>query len=271
MPCRRNMPPSGVTAQFFACLGAVEDQIVECFYKGGGVPYQQFNRFHEIMAEESAQTVVAGLFDGILPLVPGIKSDLQRGIDVVDIGCGRGRALIALAQRFPASRFVGYDLSAEAIENANDTIAEKGLTNIRFEVKDLTHWSETEAFDLVTGFDVIHDQGHPDIVLQNIRRALRPNGVFLMQDIYASTHVHNNIEHPLGPFLYTISTMHCMTVSLAQGGKGLGTVWGEELAVEMLNEAGFTDVTVTRLDHDIQNNYYVAYREPSDKRTRKVA
>lgn len=259
----------GVTAQYFAVLGGVEDDIVDCFHKGGGVPYEKFSRFHEVMAEESAQTTVAGLFDAILPLVSGIDEKLQQGIDVVDIGCGRGRALIAMARQYPNSRFVGYDLSTEAIEFGSETARTEGLTNVRFESKDLTYWDEADRFDLVTGFDVIHDQGNPDVVLQNIHRALRPGGVFLMQDIYASSHVHNNIEHPLGPFLYTISTMHCMTVSLAQGGKGLGTVWGEELALEMLAEAGFEKVRVSRLEHDIQNNYYVAY--PTEARNRKVA
>ena len=77
-------------------------------------------------------------------------------------------------------------------------------------------------------------------------------------DIAGSSHLHKNMEHPLGPFLYTISTMHCMTVSLAQDGAGLGTMWGEELAVQMLKEAGFSRVTVKRLPHDIINNYYIS-------------
>jgi hypothetical protein len=62
-----------VTTQFVAVLGAVEDRIVECFRAGGGVPYSAFGRFHETMAEESEQTVVAGLTDSILPLAPGLS------------------------------------------------------------------------------------------------------------------------------------------------------------------------------------------------------
>lgn len=251
-----------VTAQYFAVLGTVEDQVVECFRRGGGVPYSAFPRFHEIMAEESSQTTVAGLFDAILPLVSGLTDKLQRGIDVVDIGCGRGRALNILAHRYPNSRFTGYDLSEEAIAFARADAAELGLDNVRFSAFDLTHWDEQAAYDLVTAFDAIHDQGRPDLVLRNINRALRDDGVFLMQDIGVSSNVLKNVDHPLGAFIYTISCMHCMTVSLAQGGLGLGAAWGEELAASMLADAGFQSIRTSRLEHDIQNVYFVARKKP---------
>ena len=79
-----------------------------------------------------------------------------------------------------------------------------------------------------------------------------------MQDIKGRTEHHDNIGNPLAPLLYTISAMHCMTVSLAQGGMGLGAMWGREKAEEMLAEAGFRDVEVKELDHDIQNYWYIA-------------
>jgi hypothetical protein len=93
--------------------------------------------------------------------------------------------------------------------------------------------------------------------LQGIRRTLRTDGVYLMQDIRASSRVAANVDHPLGTFLYTVSCMHCMTVSLAQGGKGLGVMWGEERTREYLEAAGLTSIEVHRLAHDIQNNWYV--------------
>jgi 2-polyprenyl-3-methyl-5-hydroxy-6-metoxy-1,4-benzoquinol methylase len=117
---------------------------------------------------------------------------------------------------------------------------------------------EPERYDLITAFDAIHDQAAPRKVLKAIARAIRPGGVFLMQDIRASSHVHKNIDHPLGTFTYTVSCLHCMTVSLALGGEGLGAAWGEEKALELLAEAGFRQVEVQRLPHDILNNYYMA-------------
>jgi len=253
-------PTLGHLAEFIGMMGAVEDRIVRCFHEGGGVPYTAFPRFHEIMLEESRQTVVDALLEHILPLVPGLAVSLKNGIHVVDIGCGRGAALHLLASTFPKSLFVGYDLSAEAIDFARGRAAADGLVNLRFEVRDLSTFHDDapeESFDLVLAFDAIHDQGRPDHVLRGIRRTLKPGGVFLMQDIGASSNVAENRDHPLGTLIYTISCMHCMTVSLAQGGLGLGAAWGEQLARQFLSDAGFGSIQRHTLPHDIQNYYYV--------------
>lgn len=246
-----------VVMQFIAVLGAVEDEIVACFESGGGVPYTAFERFHEVMAEESSQTILAGLEAFILPLVPGLLERLEQGIDVLDVGCGKGRAMVKLAGLFPNSRFTGFDLSEEAIGLGRAEAEAQGLTNVTLEVRDVTELGIEDGYDLITAFDAIHDQARPDLVLAGIRTALRDDGVFLMQDIRASSHLEKNVGHPLAPFFYTISTMHCMTVSLAADGMGLGTCWGEEVALRMLGEAGFPDVAVETLEHDIQNNYYI--------------
>jgi 2-polyprenyl-3-methyl-5-hydroxy-6-metoxy-1,4-benzoquinol methylase len=246
-----------VVVQYIPLLATVEDKIIDCFHQGGGVPYSEYKGFHQIMAEESSQTVVSALIDSILPLIPGLTDLLQSGIEVLDVGCGSGYAMITLALAFPKSRFTGYDFSEEAIENGNKAVQQFGLTNVRFLVKDAATINEVESYDLITTFDSVHDQAKPDVVLKRIAAALRPQGVYLMQDIRASSYVHRNLNHPIAPMLYTISCLHCMSVSLAVGGAGLGAVWGEEKAVEMLYKAGFTQVEVKQLEHDIQNNYYI--------------
>jgi len=244
-------------AQYIPLMGSVEDGIVESFKNGGGVPYSAFPRFHEVMAEDSGQTVVAALTDHILPLVPDLIKRLEKGIEVLDVGCGSGRALNHMARSFPNSRFTGYDFSEEGIARARAEAQKHGTTNVRFEVKDAAQLDEKKRYDLITTFDAIHDQAKPAAVLKGIAEALKDDGVYLMQDIAGSSHLHNNLDHPIGPFLYTISTMHCMTVSLAQGGEGLGTMWGEEKAKELLKAAGFKEVEVKQLPHDIFNNYFI--------------
>lgn len=243
--------------QFLPMFGTIEDDVIGCFHQGGGVPYEKFERFHEVMAEESFQTVVSALDDHILPLVDGLIDSLQRGVEAVDIGCGRGLALMHMAERFPNSRFFGYDFSSEAIDWANAECRQRGLSNIQFQKRDAAKLDDENRFDIVFVFDAIHDQIDPHAMLAGIHRALKDDGLLLAQDIRSSSHVENNLDHPVAPFLYTISTMHCMTVSLAHGGCGLGTCWGEELALKMLDEAGFVSVAVHTLDHDIMNNYYI--------------
>jgi SAM-dependent methyltransferase len=246
------------TFQWIPLLGSVEDAIVRCFAHGGGVPYEAYGRFHAVMAEESDQTVVAGLLEHIVPLVPGLPGRLARGIDVLDVGCGSGRALILLARAFPNSRFTGVDASQRAIEIARDEARAQGLSNLRFEARDAALLGASDAFDWITAFDSIHDQARPAEVLAGIAAALRPDGGFLMQDIAGTSAVHEDAAHPLATFLYTVSCLHCMTVSLASGGAGLGAMWGERTARRMLADAGFGEVEVKTLPHDPINLYYVS-------------
>jgi 2-polyprenyl-3-methyl-5-hydroxy-6-metoxy-1,4-benzoquinol methylase len=250
-----------VFAQYIGELGSVESQIVDCFRRGGGVPYERFARFHEVMAEDSGQSVMSSLETHILPLVPGLGERLTRGIRVLDVGCGRGRIVTRLATLYPQSTFVGIDLSAEAIAYATEHA--RGSPNLTFVAQDLSDFDRTaepESFDFISTFDAIHDQGRPQNVLRGIYRALRADGVYLMQDISGSGHVHQDIDHPLGTLLYTVSCMHCMTVSLAQGGEGLGAMWGEEKTIDYLKRAGFGSIVKRNLAHDVQNNYYVVRR-----------
>jgi ubiquinone/menaquinone biosynthesis C-methylase UbiE len=249
-----------VFMQYAAVMGAVEDEILNCFREGGGVPYSKFHRFHEVMAEDSGQSVLSSLESHILPLVPGLTDKLKSGIRMLDVGCGSGRIINKLASLFPQSRFTGMDLSEEAISVARMESSRMGLANTEFMVKDLSDFHETapeEQFDFITTFDAIHDQGRPLNVLKGIYRALKPNGTYLMQDISGTSRLEEDMKHPIGTFLYSISCMHCMTVSLAQNGEGLGAMWGEEKTKEYLVHAGFNSVDTHKLAHDIQNNWYV--------------
>ncbi|MDP9180851.1 MAG: class I SAM-dependent methyltransferase [Chloroflexota bacterium] len=247
--------------QFLALCGDVEDDIVESFRKGGGVPYSKFEKFQELMAEESAGVVDASLLDVTLPLIPDMVDRLKEGIYVLDIGCGQGHAINTMARAFPKSRFTGYDFSEEGVGAGQKEAKEWGLSNSKFIVKDVSRVDDKAAFDLITAFDAIHDQAHPAAVLKGISTALRPGGTFLMVDIAASSNLEENLQNPMGPMLYSISTLHCMTVSLALGGDGLGTVWGEQLARKMLGEAGFKKIDVKSVEADFMNAYYLATKD----------
>jgi 2-polyprenyl-3-methyl-5-hydroxy-6-metoxy-1,4-benzoquinol methylase len=245
-------------AQFIPLLGEVEQKIIGCFHGGGGLPYSDYPRFHTLMAEESGEVFDAALVDGILPMADGLPERLREGVDVADIGCGSGHAINVMAQAFPASRFTGVDFSEEGLSVGAAEAERLGLTNATFMQADVSELDATEAYDVITVFDAIHDQAQPARVLDNIYRALRPGGVLLMVDIKASSQLEDNIGVPLATYLYTVSTMHCMSVSLGLDGDGLGTCWGHQLATSMLADAGFGEVTVSEIESDPFNNYYIA-------------
>jgi len=247
-----------VVAQFIPLLSEVEQKIIGCFRAGGGLPYSEFPRFHALMAEMSGAVFDGSLIDVVLPLADGLVERLRSGADVADFGCGSGHAVNLMAQAFPASRFTGIDFSEEAIATGIAEAARLGLTNTAFESHDLTRLNKDAAYDVITAFDTIHDQAQPARVLENLYRALRPGGVLLMADVKASSRLEENVGAPLSTYLYATSMMHCMTVSLALDGAGLGAAWGQQLAISMLADAGFHDVLVAETESDPFNNYYIA-------------
>ncbi len=247
--------------QYVSLLGQVEDEVVAAFREGGGVPYDRYPQFQTIMAESSFQRLSKSLLSDVIPLLEGAHERLSEGIDVADVGCGSGRALNLLAQAYPNSRFTGFDIAEAAIERARSEAAEMGLDNVEFVVRDAAALEEDARFDLVFTFDAVHDQAHPDRMLTGIHAAMREGGQYLCVEPKASSHLHENLDMAMAPMVYTISTMHCMTVSLAYGGEGLGTAWGEQLAIEKLTTAGFVDINVSGTKQD-RGNHYLISRKP---------
>lgn len=244
--------------QYIPLLGNVEEGIIKSFRKGGGVPYSAYPKFQKIQSEDSSSIYDATLIQTTLPIVPGIVERLKAGIETADIGCGSGHAVNLMAKAFPKSRFTGYDFSREGIAAGKKEARKLKLSNTRFVVQDVSKLAERSRFDFITTFDAVHDQAKPKTVLKGIARALKPDGAYLMVDIAASSNVHENLDHPLGSTLYTVSCMHCMTVSLALKGEGLGAMWGKQKALEYLTEAGFPNVVIKEVPGDIFNYYYIA-------------
>jgi SAM-dependent methyltransferase len=244
--------------RYVALMGQVTPQVKEKFRTGGGLSYDDYPGFHDLQAAESAAVNDTSLIDTIIP-VTGLTPRLEAGIRVADIGCGEGHAVNLLARAYPASSFLGLDFSEEALVAARAEAAAWGLTNATFETRDVATLGADAEFDLVTAFDAVHDQAHPATVLANIHRSLVPGGTFLMVDIKADSSLEENLDLPWASFLYAISVVHCMSVSLGQDGEGLGTVWGVQTAERMVREAGFADVVLHDLEEDPFNAYFVAH------------
>ena len=251
----------GSFGQFLAMMGQVEDELVEVFKSGGGVPYSSYGSFHDLMAENSAQRFDFNLIGEQIPMVEGIEERLDAGIEVADLGCGSGHAVNLMAQAWPNSTFTGIDFSEHALATARAEAEAMGLTNATFEAQDVAKLEGADQYDFLTTFDAVHDQADPAAMLANAARLLRSGGTYLCADITGHTNVAENLDHPLASFMYAISLSHCMTVSLALDGEGLGAMWGEEKAMEMFADAGFTNVDVARVEGDVLNNYYIATKD----------
>ena len=248
------------SCQMVAMLGEVETDVVDSFKNGGGVPYSKYPAFQTLMAEISTQRFDGALLDQTVPLIPGAVDAMNTGVEVADVGCGSGHAVNLMANAFPNSRFTGFDISEMGIQRARAEAEAMGNTNTEFVQLDVSQLAESNRFEIMTSFDAIHDQAHPDSVLSGIYNALAPGGRYLCVEPRASSNLEDNIKDPMSPYMYTVSTMHCMTVSLSAGGEGLGAVWGEQTTIARLQRAGFADIEVKNVDVDRSNNYYVTQK-----------
>lgn len=236
-------------------------EVATAFREGGGVPYAAFRpEFTDVMDALGRGAYDQFLVDAILPLAPGLTERLTAGARAADVACGTGHALVVLARAFPASTFTGYDVDEGAIARARAEAAEAGLTNVAFEVADVATLHVPESLDVVFVFDALHDQVDPTGVLDRIHEALAPGGVFVMKEPRVSSNLEDNIGNPMAPLVYSTSTLHCLTVSLAHDGAGLGTAFGEQVARRLLGDARFTDVAVHDAPGDPMDAVFVSQK-----------
>jgi 2-polyprenyl-3-methyl-5-hydroxy-6-metoxy-1,4-benzoquinol methylase len=234
------------------------DELVEAFRTGGGVHQAHFHpRLYEGMRRSSGLRYHNFLLSTWIPAMPDLVALLERGVEVADVGCGNGTAVMHLAEAFPRSTFVGFDAFAPQIEGATRQAAAHGLAHrVAFEVLDAAE-GLPRSFDVITTFDVIHDMARPREALRNIRERLRPGGIYVLQEIASADATHENVG-PQATLKYGMSITYCMTTSLASRGEGLGTLGMPERVVrEMCAEAGFGRVRKLECSNDFIALYEV--------------
>ena len=200
------------------------------------------------------------LIPTVLPTLDGLVERLEAGISVADIGCGAGGAVLLMADAFPNSRFVGYDISRHALERAEHRRREEGAENVRFVDPRDEPLPADHSVDFVTTFDCIHDMTHPQETIGAIADALAPDGIWLLVDIKGRDSFAENVEkNPMAPLMYGISVLSCMSSALSEpGGAGLGTLGlPESKARELAAAAGFTRFRTLGVEHSVNSFYEV--------------
>ena len=239
-------------------MWGVLDLLTTAFRAGGGVPQSAYlDSLSRGMNRNAVAMYDHALVQKWIPALPELQAALERGIEVADVGCGGGRAIIKLAQAFPKSRFTGYDTYAPSIAVAQQNAAAAGLADrVRFVALDASQ-GLPEQYDLITTFLVIHDSADPRGLLRAIRAALKPDGTYICSEIKAADNLEDNVG-PLGAYVYSTSVIYCMTVSLAEGGAGLGTAGMPPSKVrELCAEAGFGSVRPVPIENFFRNTFEV--------------
>jgi SAM-dependent methyltransferase len=232
------------------------DQVMQAFLQGGGVSQSAFDDdFREGMERISASWFENLLVQEWIASLPDLKARLERGAEVADVGCGGGRALIEMARAFASSTFVGFDLFEPSVIRARANAKRAGVEGrVRFEQRNAVEGLPGK-YDLITTFDFVHDVANPLAVLTGFRRALKPDGTYLLVEINCSDKLEENIG-PFGTILYGTSVLYCTPTSIANGGEGLGTMGMPESKIrDLCQEAGFS--SVSRLP--IENPFNIAF------------
>lgn len=237
-------PPFG---DLLVGLAHDEPMITEAFRTGAGVPWGAHNGCLFCCTEKrTGQTVVPQLIKAWLPKVSGALPPAPK---IADIGCGRGRAVMAVGEAFPQAQVYGFDLHQPSIDHAREAAAAAGLDNVHF-IAGPAETATESGFDLAMIVDALHDMGDPVGVAANVRRILKPGGRFLVIEPFAADRLEDNIT-PYGRFAYAVSTCVCTPAALSQPGRNaLGAQAGYARLEQVLIEAGYNQITA------IQNEGY---------------
>lgn len=238
---------------------AFTDRLIDCFRHGGGIPYaalgaeipDAIGRMHRAWFDYQ-------LTGSWLPAAPDVEGRLRHGIGVLDVGCGTGRASVAVGRTYPASQVVGIDPHVPSIDAARALAAEAGVTNVSFREVGLEELAASERFDLILAIDCIHDMRDPVGALRIIHGALTAQGVVFWSEPSGSDDPAEN-RNPPGRMRSALSPYHCLTISLAEGGAGLGTIIGEAGARALASEAGFERFERLEVPSPMQQ-FFLLYR-----------
>lgn len=233
--------PVIMTGAFYTISSMYHDEpkITAAFQSGEGVAWGNHNSCLFCGTEKFFRpSYKANLVSTWIPALNGMEEKLKKGAKVADVGCGHGASTLVMAEAFPNSEFIGYDIHDKSIEHAAQMAKESGLSNISFEVATAKNFPG-KGYDLVTFFDSLHDMGDPVGACTHVRKALHKDGTCMIVEPFANDRLEDNLN-PVGRAFYAFSTMLCTPTSLGQEvGLGLGGQAGEKRLKEVVLSGGF--------------------------------
>ncbi len=219
-----------------------EAKVEQAFRSGGGVRWgDSAGCLFCSVGSFFRPTYVNSIVGSWIPSLDGVEAKLKAGAKVADIGCGVGFSTLLMAEAYPNSSFVGFDFHDQSISEARKHASKHNAGNARFETSTAKEIAE-RGFDVVTGFDCLHDMGDPRGCSAHMRRILKDDGTWMIVEPVAADRPEDNMN-AIGRLYYNASTMICVPTSLDQEvGEGLGAQAGEARITEVVKSGGFTRV-----------------------------
>ena len=231
--------------------------VVDAFHTGAGVPWASYGPDMRIgQAEGNRALFLTVLGQQWLPSIPDVHDALVAGGRVADIGAGEGWSSIGIALAYPESRVDAFDIDAESVRAANEHAAGYRMADrVRSHLLDGARIDRPGGYDLVVAFECIHDMGDPVGVLAEMRELCAPGGAVIVMDERAPEEFTGPGD-PVEQLLYGYSVMICLPDGRSHpNSAATGTVLRPATLREYASRAGFTDVDVLPIEHDIFRFY----------------
>ena len=233
------------------------DIMVAEFRQGAGAAFGLFD-LHDVQAAFTRPVFVNHLTQNWLPALPDVQAKLESGahVRIADVGCGEGIAAITITRQFPNAEVHGYDLDAVSIAVAKQAAADAAVADrARFEVRDAADPTINGDYDLVMAIEMLHDMPDPVAILRTMRSLAGENGAVLVVDERTEA-TFTVPTSEMERFLYSFSTLHCLAVSMQDGGVGTGTLIRADTMHQYATQAGFATIETL----DVEHPQFVLYR-----------
>jgi SAM-dependent methyltransferase len=236
--------------QVITAMVKADERIAQAFKSGGGMFWGE----HHLDLFEGTERFFrpgysAHLTSSWIPSLEGVRSKLEAGAMVADIGCGHGASTIIMAQAYPNSQFFGFDNHAPSVVRARKAAFQSGVASrVFFDIAGATNFPKAGGYDFITFFDCLHDLGDPVGSLMRARETLASDGTVMVVEPMAAENVEGNLN-PIGRVYSAASVLCCTPNAIASGQTALGTLATEAQLRKAAHQAGFSSFRRTCETH----------------------